>query len=109
MVVPFPGFLSEVVNVCFSYVDEIVLHKLDMCSGRLILKNPSSTNIGMGFVPGGFVTRNTNFGTSEPPKLDPSPLSLSMVLGTTTGNVTFQASAAEMFIVPQKLISLRGI
>lgn len=105
---PFLGFLSEVVKVCFSDVDEIVLHKLDMCSGRLILKKPSSTVIGMGFVPAGFVAGNTKFGTSEPPKLDPSPLGLSMVLGTTAGNVTFQVSAAEMTIVPQKLINLRG-
>ena len=108
LVVPFPGLLSEVVKICFAYVHEIVLHKLDMCSGRLILKKPSSTNIGLSFVPGGFVTGNTNVGTSEPPKLDPSPLGLSMVLGTTTDNVTFQVSVAEMFIVPQKLISLRG-
>ena len=87
---PFFGFLSKQVDVPLIDVSGIVLH-------RLIEKIPSSTVIGVGFVPAGFVAGTPVVGTMElvagtiaPPEPEPSLVGLSMALETTADNLYFK-------------------
>ena len=77
-------------------------------------KIPSSTVIGVGFAPAGFVagapvagTIDPVAGTIAPPVPDTSPVGLSMALETTADNLHFQVSAGAKPISPSRLINVK--